>query len=216
MDKNGLSHESNAKRLKAYHEKIDRMLAEGIIPDKWTADYLKDSFWWRGHVPMQLEHHANTIPKYIGHGPAHVLATAPFNAQSRHGTSFTIQKGEALVLINYLPGFYTMQRKGRKVYASIENVDKNTRRESLAEFCVRSEKEASADYHLKDAAGDMLVALKAAIAYDDAISRRGESGEVSLDPRAAVAEGKDLDTLYFDWINKSRAAIAKAEPKGSD
>jgi hypothetical protein len=68
-----------------------------------------------------------------------------------------------------------------------------------------------ANAHLIAAAPDMLEALKAAVAYDDVVSRRGQDGEISLDPRAAVAEGEDLDSLYFDWINKSREAIAKAE-----
>lgn len=63
---------------------------------------------------------------------------------------------------------------------------------------------------LHSAAPDFLEAAKAAVAYDDVVRKRGADGEVSLDPGVAVAEGADLDTLYFDWINKARAAIAKA------
>lgn len=55
-------------------------------------------------------------------------------------------------------------------------------------------------------------ACRAAIAYDDAIRGRGESGDVKrIDAGGAIAAGADLDALYFDWQEKAEAAIAKAE-----
>lgn len=53
-----------------------------------------------------------------------------------------------------------------------------------------------------------VAALEAACRYDDAIAGRGENGEVVLNPLGAIAEGVDLDALYFDWINKSRHALS--------
>jgi hypothetical protein len=55
-----------------------------------------------------------------------------------------------------------------------------------------------------------IAALEAACRYDDAIAGRGEDGDVELNPLGAIAQGVDLDTLYFDWINKSRHALSLA------
>lgn len=68
------------------------------------------------------------------------------------------------------------------------------------------------DARLIAAAPELLEACKAAERYDAAISRRAETGDVKrLDVVGALAEGVDLDALYFDWIEKASAAIAKAE-----
>lgn len=58
---------------------------------------------------------------------------------------------------------------------------------------------------------EMYEALLAARAYDQAIAKRAEDGEVEIDARGAIAEGADLDTLYEDWITKSKKALRKAE-----
>ena len=54
----------------------------------------------------------------------------------------------------------------------------------------------------------LVAAAKAAIAYDSAIA------SCANDPcnmaSFCTAEGDDLDSLYADWIDKSRAALAKA------
>ncbi len=57
---------------------------------------------------------------------------------------------------------------------------------------------------------DELVAVcRAAIAYDKAIASCGnEPGKMTS---FCTAEGDDLDALYADWMDKARAALAKAE-----
>lgn len=72
------------------------------------------------------------------------------------------------------------------------------------------------DAALIASAPDMFEALEAALKYDKAISGRAEDGTIKLDPRGAVAEGIDLDALYFDWIDKSKKAIAKAKGGTND
>jgi hypothetical protein len=65
---------------------------------------------------------------------------------------------------------------------------------------------------LREVKAALLAACKAAIAYDRAIYRRAATGEIVENlARGAIAEGEDLDALYADWIDKARAAIAKAE-----
>lgn len=52
-------------------------------------------------------------------------------------------------------------------------------------------------------------ACQAAIRYDDSIFGRAARGEVNLlESGAGIAEGKDLDALYDDWISKANAALA--------
>lgn len=73
---------------------------------------------------------------------------------------------------------------------------------------------AEANARLIAAAPDLLAAARAALAYDEAIHRRGFMGEgLKAAPGlpGALAEGDDLDALYFDWQSKASAAIAKAE-----
>lgn len=54
----------------------------------------------------------------------------------------------------------------------------------------------------------LRAACEAAIRYDEAIHRRAESGDHKvLDPGGAIAEGIDLDSLYFDWIGKAEHAL---------
>lgn len=55
---------------------------------------------------------------------------------------------------------------------------------------------------------DMLEALEAAAAYDDAIEMCGNSPERMAS--FCTAEGDDLDALYARWQSLSRAALAKA------
>lgn len=50
-----LSYESNMKRLKAHNAFVDKIIEDGIIPEGEVSDYLRSCFWWRGHIPMQLE-----------------------------------------------------------------------------------------------------------------------------------------------------------------
>jgi hypothetical protein len=68
--------------------------------------------------------------------------------------------------------------------------------------------EAEANARLIAAAPDFLVAARAAIAYDAAIESC--ANDPSKMASFCSAQGDDLDTLYVDWIEKSRAAIAKA------
>ena len=69
-----------------------------------------------------------------------------------------------------------------------------------------------ANARLIAAAPELLGACQAAIAYDKAIRGRAQAGDFEkLDPRGAIAEGVDLDTLYEEWITLSMCAIAKAE-----
>ena len=72
--------------------------------------------------------------------------------------------------------------------------------------------ETLANEALIAAAPELLGACQAAIAYDKAIRGRAQAGDFEkLDPRGAIAEGVDLDTLYEEWITLSMCAIAKAE-----
>ena len=72
--------------------------------------------------------------------------------------------------------------------------------------------EVDANARLIAAAPELLGACQAAIAYDKAIRGRAQAGDFEkLDPRGAIAEGVDLDTLYEEWITLSMCAIAKAE-----
>lgn len=55
---------------------------------------------------------------------------------------------------------------------------------------------------------DFVSAAKAAVAYDKAImSCANNPAKMAT---FCTAEGDDLDSLYADWIEKSRAALAKA------
>lgn len=55
----------------------------------------------------------------------------------------------------------------------------------------------------------LLVACKAALAYDQSIVGRAARGEVDLLRRGGgISYGCDLDGLYDDWISKAKAAIA--------
>jgi hypothetical protein len=57
---------------------------------------------------------------------------------------------------------------------------------------------------------DALVeAAKAAIAYDAAI--HGCANDPAAMSSFCTAQGDDLDTLYFKWLNAARAALAAAE-----
>jgi hypothetical protein len=60
-----------------------------------------------------------------------------------------------------------------------------------------------ANAHLISAAPDLLAACEAALRYDEAIRRHASKGQSWVD-------GDDLDALYEDWIDKSRAAVARA------
>jgi hypothetical protein len=61
---------------------------------------------------------------------------------------------------------------------------------------------------LQEAAPDLLLAARAAVAYDAAIqSAANDPNKMSS---LCTAEGEDLDALYARWISLSRAAIAKA------
>lgn len=61
MDKAGevsnddLSRENNLKRLKEHNAHVDKMIQDGVIPEGKVSDYIRSGFWWRGHVPMQIE-----------------------------------------------------------------------------------------------------------------------------------------------------------------
>lgn len=61
-----------------------------------------------------------------------------------------------------------------------------------------------ANARLIAAAPDLLDACRAALEYDAAIQRYAVHGK-------SWVGGDDLDALYADWINKSRAAIDKVE-----
>lgn len=61
---------------------------------------------------------------------------------------------------------------------------------------------------IRNAANELFAACKAAIAYDDAIVAC--ANDPSKMSTYCTAEGQDLDTLYLDWIEKSKLAIAKA------
>lgn len=64
----------------------------------------------------------------------------------------------------------------------------------------------------QDSEARFRAAAEAAIAYDRAIAKRGSDGEiVELSGKGAIAEGHDLDALYFDWIAKTRAALSAKE-----
>lgn len=56
----------------------------------------------------------------------------------------------------------------------------------------------------------LLEACEAGVVYDEAIQ------ECANDPKkmatSCTAQGDTLDSLYADWISKTRAAIAEAEP----
>lgn len=73
---------------------------------------------------------------------------------------------------------------------------------------------AIANARLMAAAPDLLAAAKAALVYDAAIRHRGFIGK-GLEPApglpGALATGADLDALYWDWQEKSAAAVAKAD-----
>lgn len=80
--------------------------------------------------------------------------------------------------------------------------------------CVARQAENEANARLIAAAPDLLVAAQAALAYDEAIRQRGLMGdklERAPGLPGALAEGHDLDALYWDWQSKAIAAIAKAE-----
>lgn len=56
----------------------------------------------------------------------------------------------------------------------------------------------------------LLGAVRAAIAYDNAIRKRVVDGAVKIiDTGGGVAMGDDLDSLYLDWINKARDALGE-------
>lgn len=58
------------------------------------------------------------------------------------------------------------------------------------------------------AAAELLAAAEAAIAYDGAIQTAGnDPGKMAS---FCTAKGETLDSLYADWIEKSRRAHAKA------
>lgn len=60
------------------------------------------------------------------------------------------------------------------------------------------------------AAPELLAAVEAAIRYDQSIGGAAARGEYDLHNGIATAHGDDLDAMYEDWINKSKAAYAKA------
>lgn len=72
----------------------------------------------------------------------------------------------------------------------------------------RAEGMQEANAHLIAAAPELLDAAAAAIAYDRAIQ------QCANDPAAmssfCTAQGDVLDALYFAWISKAQAAVAKA------
>lgn len=70
------------------------------------------------------------------------------------------------------------------------------------------ETEDKVNARLIAAAPDLLAACQAAIRYDAAIQQcANDPAKMSSH---CTADGDSLDTLYGDWIDKSRAAIAKA------
>ena len=59
------------------------------------------------------------------------------------------------------------------------------------------------------AAPDLLAAANAALAYDRAI--QACAGDPEKMSSFCTAQGDDLDALYFAWVDKSRAAVEKAQ-----
>jgi hypothetical protein len=55
-------------------------------------------------------------------------------------------------------------------------------------------------------------ACEAGLAYDAAIFRRGQDGDVESLARGAIAMGDDLDALYDSWISAIHAALAEPPP----
>lgn len=55
----------------------------------------------------------------------------------------------------------------------------------------------------------LVAAAKAALAYDTAIASCANDPEKMAS--FCTAQGDDLDSLYADWIDKARAALAKAD-----
>lgn len=71
--------------------------------------------------------------------------------------------------------------------------------------------EALANAKLIAAAPDLLIACQAAIRYDESIAGKAIRGDVDLlATGGAIAASDNLDALYADWIDKARAAIARA------
>jgi len=63
----------------------------------------------------------------------------------------------------------------------------------------------------QETARELLEACKAAIAYDRAINSCADDPDKMAS--YCTAQSDTLDTLYDDWISKSRTAIAKAKGK---
>jgi len=56
---------------------------------------------------------------------------------------------------------------------------------------------------------ELLAVCEAAIRYDEAI--RSCANDPDKMASHCTAQDEDLDALYFDWLNKAQAAIAKAK-----
>ena len=57
---------------------------------------------------------------------------------------------------------------------------------------------------------ELRTACEAGIRYDEAIQSCVNDPEKMAS--YCTAHGEELDAVYFDWLNKARAAIAKANP----
>lgn len=69
---------------------------------------------------------------------------------------------------------------------------------------------------LKERLKDAVEACRAALRYDASICGRAIRNEVTmLETGDAVAEGADLDALYFDWQDKAKAVVEAADKRGS-
>jgi len=75
------------------------------------------------------------------------------------------------------------------------------------ELAMRQDGASVADMRLMAAAPELLEACKAALAYDQAI--RACADDPDRMSTFCTAEGDDLDALYFAWMSKSQAAVAK-------
>ena len=103
----------------------------------------------------------------------------------------------------FTPGPWKAVKKLNRIGMADFEVQYGEDGECIADVCYEE-----SDASLISAAPDMYEALEAATRYDDAI--RSCANNPYKMASFCTAEGEELDTLYDDWVQKSRQALKKA------